>query len=102
MGQIWVMALSVCFIFTITIGIFPAVTVEVKSTVADGGDWGEFLIKPLLWTFEMQPQVGNVCSEPSAETYFIPVSCFLLFNMMDWAGRSLTAFCMWVSNSSFL
>lgn len=28
--------------------------------------------------------------------YFIPVSCFLLFNLMDWAGRSLTAVCMWV------
>uniref|UniRef100_A0A671YPH7 Solute carrier family 29 member 1a n=1 Tax=Sparus aurata TaxID=8175 RepID=A0A671YPH7_SPAAU len=73
--QIWVMALSVCFIFTVTIGTFPAVTVEVKSTVADGGVWGE--------------------------TYFIPVSCFLLFNMMDWAGRSLTAVCMWPGKDSF-
>uniref|UniRef100_UPI0037E98C16 equilibrative nucleoside transporter 1-like n=1 Tax=Semicossyphus pulcher TaxID=241346 RepID=UPI0037E98C16 len=71
--QIWVMALSVCFIFTVTIGTFPAVTVEVKSTVADGGAW---------------------------ETYFIPVSCFLLFNMMDWAGRSLTAVCMWPGKDS--
>uniref|UniRef100_A0A7N6B9G7 Solute carrier family 29 member 1a n=1 Tax=Anabas testudineus TaxID=64144 RepID=A0A7N6B9G7_ANATE len=64
---IWVMALSVCFIFTVTIGTFPAVTVDVKSSVANGGAW---------------------------ETYFIPVACFLLFNLMDWAGRSLTAVCM--------
>ncbi|XP_017558150.1 equilibrative nucleoside transporter 1a [Pygocentrus nattereri] len=71
--QIWVMALSVCFVFTITIGTFPAVTVEVRSTVADGGAW---------------------------ETYFIPVSCFLLFNVMDWAGRSLTAVCMWPGKDS--
>ncbi|XP_060896047.1 equilibrative nucleoside transporter 1-like [Labrus mixtus] len=71
--QIRVMALSVCFIFTVTIGTFPAVTVEVKTTVANGGAW---------------------------ETYFIPVSCFLLFNMMDWAGRSLTAFCMWPGKDS--
>ncbi|KAK9541350.1 hypothetical protein VZT92_001402 [Zoarces viviparus] len=71
--QIWVMALSVCFIFTVTIGTFPAVTVEVKSTVADGGTW---------------------------EKYFIPVSCFLLFNVMDWAGRSLTAVCMWPGKDS--
>ncbi|TDH01461.1 hypothetical protein EPR50_G00180360 [Perca flavescens] len=73
--QIWVMALSVCFIFTITIGTFPAVTVDVKSTLADGGTWG---------------------------TYFIPVSCFLLFNLMDWAGRSLTAVCMWPGKDSML
>uniref|UniRef100_A0AAQ4NSN5 Solute carrier family 29 member 1a n=1 Tax=Gasterosteus aculeatus aculeatus TaxID=481459 RepID=A0AAQ4NSN5_GASAC len=71
--QIWVMALSVCFIFTITIGTFPAITVDVRSTVADGGAW---------------------------ETYFIPVSCFLLFNLMDWAGRSLTAVCMWPGKDS--
>uniref|UniRef100_A0A8C5BCE4 Equilibrative nucleoside transporter 1-like n=1 Tax=Gadus morhua TaxID=8049 RepID=A0A8C5BCE4_GADMO len=70
---IWVMALSVCFIFTITIGTFPAVTVEVKSSVAAGSAW---------------------------DTYFIPVSCFLLFNLMDWAGRSLTAVCMWPGKDS--
>uniref|UniRef100_A0A8C4I3V2 Equilibrative nucleoside transporter 1 n=1 Tax=Dicentrarchus labrax TaxID=13489 RepID=A0A8C4I3V2_DICLA len=33
-------------------------------------------------------------------TYFIPVSCFLLFNLMDWAGRSLTAVCMWPGKDS--
>lgn len=71
--QMWVIALSVCFVFTVTIGTFPAITVEVKSTLADGGAW---------------------------ETYFIPVSCFLLFNLMDWAGRSLTAVCMWPGKNS--
>lgn len=71
--QIWVTALSVCFIFTITIGTFPAVTVDVKSTIGDGGIW---------------------------DYYFIPVSCFLLFNLMDWAGRSLTAVCMWPGKDS--
>lgn len=39
--QIWPMALSVCFIFTVTIGTFPAVTVDVKSRVANGSAWGE-------------------------------------------------------------
>uniref|UniRef100_A0A8B9HHX1 Solute carrier family 29 member 1 (Augustine blood group) n=1 Tax=Astyanax mexicanus TaxID=7994 RepID=A0A8B9HHX1_ASTMX len=71
--SIWVMALSVCFVFTITIGTFPAVTVEVKSTVKNDGIW---------------------------DIYFIPVSCFLLFNLMDWAGRSLTAVCMWPGKDS--
>lgn len=71
--QIWVTALSVCFIFTVTIGTFPAITVEVKSSVAKGGAW---------------------------DIYFIPVSCFLLFNAMDWAGRSLTAVCTWPGKDS--
>uniref|UniRef100_A0A673I2U8 Equilibrative nucleoside transporter 1-like n=1 Tax=Sinocyclocheilus rhinocerous TaxID=307959 RepID=A0A673I2U8_9TELE len=73
--KIWVMAFSVCFAFTITIGTFPAITVDVKSTIADGGKW---------------------------ELYFIPVSCFLLFNVFDWLGRSLTAVCMWPGKDSKL
>ncbi|XP_051957243.1 equilibrative nucleoside transporter 1-like [Xyrauchen texanus] len=73
--KIWVMALSVCFAFTITIGTFPAVTADVKSTMADGGAW---------------------------EKYFIPVSCFLFFNVFDWVGRSLTAVCMWPGKDSKL
>uniref|UniRef100_A0A4W4E646 Solute carrier family 29 member 1b n=1 Tax=Electrophorus electricus TaxID=8005 RepID=A0A4W4E646_ELEEL len=73
--QIWLMALSVCFAFIITIGLFPAVTVDVKSSIANGGPW---------------------------ELYFIPVSCFLLFNLCDWAGRSLTAVCMWPGKDSRL
>uniref|UniRef100_A0A8C0J7U6 Solute carrier family 29 member 1 (Augustine blood group) n=1 Tax=Chelonoidis abingdonii TaxID=106734 RepID=A0A8C0J7U6_CHEAB len=70
--SIWVMALSVCFIFTVTIGVYPAVTAEVKSTIAGSSDW---------------------------EKYFIPVSCFLMFNIFDWLGRSLTAVCLWVSTA---
>ncbi|CAM4731332.1 unnamed protein product [Leuciscus chuanchicus] len=73
--KIWVMAVSVCFAFTVTIGTFPAVTVDVKSSIAGGGAW---------------------------EMYFIPVSCFLFFNMFDWAGRSLTAVCMWPGKDSKL
>ncbi|KAJ3615052.1 hypothetical protein NHX12_018620 [Muraenolepis orangiensis] len=34
------------------------------------------------------------------ELYFIPVCCFLLFNMCDWAGRSLTAVCLWPGGDS--
>nr|XP_015218022.1 PREDICTED: equilibrative nucleoside transporter 1 [Lepisosteus oculatus] len=73
--KIWVMALSVCFVFTVTIGTFPAVTADVKSTIAGDSTWGK---------------------------YFIPVSCFLLFNLLDWAGRSLTAICMWPGKDSKL
>ncbi|XP_042252431.1 equilibrative nucleoside transporter 1-like [Thunnus albacares] len=68
--KVWLLALSVCFTFTITIGTFPAITADTKSTIADRGSW---------------------------DLYFIPVSCFLLFNLCDWGGRSLTAVRMWIN-----
>ncbi|XP_022074112.1 equilibrative nucleoside transporter 1-like isoform X1 [Acanthochromis polyacanthus] len=71
--KIWILALSVCFTFTVTIGTFPAITADTQSSLADGGSW---------------------------DLYFIPVSCFLLFNLSDWAGRSLTAVCMWPGKDS--
>ncbi|KAJ1147888.1 hypothetical protein NDU88_000729 [Pleurodeles waltl] len=73
--KIWVMALSVCLVFTVTIGVFPAVTADVKSAIAGTGKWN---------------------------MYFIPVSCFLFFNVFDWAGRSLTAVCLWPGKDSKL
>lgn len=71
--SILVPALSVCFVFTITIGIFPAVTAEVKPSIGLNSAW---------------------------KHYFIPVSCFLNFNIFDWLGRSLTAVCMWPGKDS--
>ncbi|XP_043818646.1 equilibrative nucleoside transporter 1 isoform X2 [Dromiciops gliroides] len=71
--QIWVLALSVCFVFTVTIGVFPSVTAEVQSTIAGTSDW---------------------------KKYFIPVSCFFTFNVFDWAGRSLTTLYMWPKKDS--
>ncbi|XP_055982116.1 equilibrative nucleoside transporter 1 [Sorex fumeus] len=71
--QISVLAFSVCFIFTITIGMFPAVAAEVRSSLTDSHTW---------------------------KNYFIPVSCFLIFNVFDWLGRSLTAVCMWPGKDS--
>ncbi|CAJ1052777.1 equilibrative nucleoside transporter 1-like isoform X1 [Xyrichtys novacula] len=73
--KIWPLALSVCFTFSVTIGTFPAITADTKSTIANGGFWDQ---------------------------YFIPVSCFLLFNLCDWTGRSLTAVCMWPQRDSML
>lgn len=29
--------------------------------------------------------------------FFNPICCFLLFNVMDWLGRSLTSYFLWVS-----
>lgn len=73
--KIWLLALSVCFIFIVTIGTFPAVTADTRSSLADGGSW---------------------------DLYFIPVSCFLLFNVCDWSGRSLTALFMWPHKDSLI
>ncbi|XP_030004469.1 equilibrative nucleoside transporter 1-like [Sphaeramia orbicularis] len=73
--KIWPLALSVCFAFTVTIGTFPAITADTKSSITDAGAW---------------------------EFYFIPVSCFLLFNLCDWGGRSLTAISMWPGKDSRL
>lgn len=39
--QIWVMAVSVCLVFTVTIGVFPVVTVAVESTIAGQTIWGK-------------------------------------------------------------
>ncbi|KAI5101400.1 equilibrative nucleoside transporter 1-like, partial [Silurus meridionalis] len=44
-SKIWVMALSVCFSFTITISAFPAVIVDVKSTISEGGLWESHINK---------------------------------------------------------
>uniref|UniRef100_A0A8C2KTQ8 Uncharacterized protein n=1 Tax=Cyprinus carpio TaxID=7962 RepID=A0A8C2KTQ8_CYPCA len=60
---IWLMAFCVTFVFTVTLSVFPAITVDVKTVY--GGKW---------------------------ERYFIPVFCFLFFNMMDFTGRTVTVF----------
>ncbi|XP_067884404.1 equilibrative nucleoside transporter 1-like [Heterodontus francisci] len=73
--KIWPMALMVCLVFSITIGVYPAVTVDAKSTISADGMWG---------------------------MYFIPICCFLFFNTFDWLGRSLTAVCMWPRKGSKL
>ncbi|XP_072407254.1 equilibrative nucleoside transporter 2-like [Chiloscyllium punctatum] len=65
--KIWKLAISICLIFIVTLSVFPAVTADVSSHTKHG-QWKE---------------------------YFIPVSCFLLFNIMDWGGRSVTAVCSW-------
>ncbi|KFV98059.1 Equilibrative nucleoside transporter 1 [Fulmarus glacialis] len=73
--KLWVMAVSVCFVFTVTIAVFPSITAKVSTVLGEGNRWG---------------------------LYFIPVSCFLLFNVFDWTGRSLTALFTWPGKDSCL
>ncbi|XP_041099221.1 equilibrative nucleoside transporter 2-like [Polyodon spathula] len=69
--QIRVMAFCITFVFTVTLSVFPAVTVDVKTVYT--GAW---------------------------ERYFTPVCCFLAFNVMDWAGRTVTTFVRWPRKES--
>ncbi|XP_048850701.1 equilibrative nucleoside transporter 2-like isoform X2 [Brienomyrus brachyistius] len=72
--KIWVMAFCVTFVFTVTLSVFPVVTVAVK-TKHHGETW---------------------------ERYFIPICCFLVFNVMDWFGRSITSLVQWPCKESRL
>uniref|UniRef100_A0A4W4FFV2 Solute carrier family 29 member 2 n=1 Tax=Electrophorus electricus TaxID=8005 RepID=A0A4W4FFV2_ELEEL len=69
--KIWVMAFCVTFVFTVTLSVFPAITVDVKTVYQ--GKW---------------------------EHYFTPVCCFLLFNLMDWFGRTVTTLLQWPRKES--
>uniref|UniRef100_A0A674BGD3 Solute carrier family 29 member 2 n=1 Tax=Salmo trutta TaxID=8032 RepID=A0A674BGD3_SALTR len=71
--QIWVMAFCVVFVFTVTLAVFPAITVDVKT------------IYPGKW-----------------EPYFISVCCFLIFNVCDWIGRTVTTLVQWPLKESRL
>ncbi len=64
MHHSWQYCLSVYLVFVVTLSVFPAVTVLVQSTQS-----------PSTWT----------------EKYFTPVTCFLLFNVGDYAGRILAS-----------
>ncbi|XP_015227147.1 PREDICTED: equilibrative nucleoside transporter 2-like [Cyprinodon variegatus] len=71
--KIWVMAFCVTFVFTVTLSVFPAVTADVKTSFP--GKW---------------------------ERYFISVCCFLVFNIHDWLGRTVTTWVQWPSKESRL
>uniref|UniRef100_A0A3Q3L7R2 Equilibrative nucleoside transporter 2-like n=1 Tax=Mastacembelus armatus TaxID=205130 RepID=A0A3Q3L7R2_9TELE len=71
--KIWVMAFCVTFVFTVTLSVFPAVTVDVKTSFP--GKW---------------------------ERFFISVCCFLMFNINDWFGRTITTLIRWPRKESRL
>ncbi|XP_075693487.1 equilibrative nucleoside transporter 2 [Rhinoderma darwinii] len=65
--KIWVMALTIVITFGVTLSVFPAITAKVITNVKSEG-WSKF---------------------------FNPVCCFLIFNIMDWIGRSITSKTLW-------
>ncbi|KAK6316722.1 hypothetical protein J4Q44_G00121220 [Coregonus suidteri] len=70
--KIWVMALCVTCVLAVTLSVFPAVTVNVKS-VYGNKEW---------------------------DRYFLCVCCFIVFNVMDLIGRSVTSMVQWPSKKS--
>ncbi|XP_067084936.1 equilibrative nucleoside transporter 2-like isoform X1 [Osmerus mordax] len=71
--KIWVMALCVTSVLAVTLSVFPAVTVKVKTIFKESKDW---------------------------EPYFLCVCCFIVFNVMDLIGRSATSLAQWPSKES--
>ncbi|XP_076971750.1 equilibrative nucleoside transporter 2 isoform X2 [Tamandua tetradactyla] len=72
--KIWLMALCLVLVFTVTLSVFPAITAMVTSSTSPG-KWSRF---------------------------FNPICCFLLFNIMDCLGRSLTSYFLWPDEDSRL
>ncbi|MEJ1273538.1 solute carrier family 29 (nucleoside transporters) member 2 [Cricetulus griseus] len=72
--KIWLTALCLVLVFTVTLSVFPAITAMVTSSTSPG-KWSQF---------------------------FNPICCFLLFNIMDWLGRSLTSYFLWPDEDSRL
>ncbi|XP_028372080.1 equilibrative nucleoside transporter 2 [Phyllostomus discolor] len=72
--KVWLTALCLVLVFTVTLSVFPAITAMVTSS-AGPGKWSQF---------------------------FNPICCFLLFNIMDWLGRSLTSYFLWPDQDSRL
>jgi len=67
--QISPYAAAVCLVFTVTLGCFPAITLQVVSTMPKGSAWHD--------------------------KFYVPVACFLLFNIGDYIGRFLAGLLQW-------
>lgn len=64
--KIWVLGLSVFYVFFVSIMMFPAVSSGIQSVNKDSGS-------------------------PWTTTYFVPLTSFLLYNVADFCGRQATA-----------
>lgn len=66
-------ALSVCLVFVVTLAMFPAIAGK---------------IKPMYMGTKENPSIW-------ARDYFVPVCCFLLFNLTDYIGRIGGGYTVW-------
>ncbi|KAM6940534.1 equilibrative nucleoside transporter 2-like [Xenentodon cancila] len=73
--KIWLMALCVTCVFAVTLSVFPAITVRVKTVFVDNTAW---------------------------DKVFTCVCCFIVFSVMDLVGRSAPSLLQWPSKESRL
>ncbi|XP_061584491.1 equilibrative nucleoside transporter 2-like [Cololabis saira] len=73
--KIWVMSLSVTCVFAVTLSVFPVITVRVRTVYTDNAAW---------------------------DRVFTCVCCFLVFNVMDLAGRGAPSLVQWPPKQSRL
>ncbi|XP_037072363.1 equilibrative nucleoside transporter 1-like [Pollicipes pollicipes] len=66
-------ALAVCLVFLVTLSMFPAITAKIEPMHASTKE------NPSVW----------------ARDYFVPVCCFLLFNLTDYIGRICGGYTVW-------
>ncbi|XP_030593271.1 equilibrative nucleoside transporter 2-like [Archocentrus centrarchus] len=71
--KIWLMALCVTCVFAVTLSVFPVITVRVKTVYGNYPDW---------------------------DKVFTCVCCFIVFNVMDLAGRTTPYLIQWPSKKS--
>jgi equilibrative nucleoside transporter 1/2/3 len=79
-----VYGISVFLIFTVTLACFPAITVLVKSSSLPDGLSKE-----------------EEKDYPWGTKFFIPVCCFVLFNVGDWLGRFSAEMIQWPKPGRF-
>ncbi|XP_071773159.1 equilibrative nucleoside transporter 2-like [Centroberyx gerrardi] len=73
--KIWLMALCVTCVFAVTLAVFPVITVRVQTVYKENKAW---------------------------DKVFTCVCCFIVFNVMDLAGRSAPSLLQWPSKESRL
>ncbi|XP_054607724.1 equilibrative nucleoside transporter 2 isoform X2 [Nothobranchius furzeri] len=73
--KIWLMAACVTCVFAVTLSVFPVITAKVKTVYEEKADW---------------------------DKVFSCVCCFVVFNVMDFIGRSAPSLIQWPSKDSRL
>lgn len=94
------MALCVTCVFSVTLSVFPAITGLVKPNGLFTGTLGR---STQTHSFPAAKEETRIKREfdfsfrfsPSADI-FTPLCCFMVFNVMDWIGRSATSIFQWV------